>query len=448
MPSQRPLTAEEVHRLTPPDRNRFADLLRVISIIVVVIGHWLIAVVAVSDGEWVTGRLLEFVPATRWATWVFQVMPLFFFVGGYANAASWSATAGRDVPWAVWVRRRSRRLLRPVVPLLALWVPLAVLLGLAGVPGELLQLGTQVAFIPAWFLAAYVLVVAAARATFAAHRRWGLGALAGLVAVAIAVDAAHLSGVPVVGYTNFFWVWVAVHQLGYFWYDSRLPGSFGGPGLAIGGYAVLAVLTTVGGYPVAMIGVEPGQRSNNSPTSIALFVLGVAQFGVVAAVRDPVERWLRHSRAWAWVVAAGAVAMTVYLWHQTALVVVAALTIPTGIWPETGVADLRWWSLRPLWLVLCGLVLVVLVRVFARFERVGEPRSRSGRVRAAVGVVATTAGIGLLLAGGLYDPAQTAGMPLTALGLLFAGLGALGVIRNHPAAELRTAEPTEQVTGP
>ena len=426
------LTAQRIHELTPADRNRFADLLRLASIVVVVLGHWLIAVVLVVDGEWVVGRLLEFVPGVRWATWVFQVMPVFFFVGGYANAASWDAAAARATPWAVWVRRRARRLLRPVLPLLALWIPAGVVLGLLGVPGELLKLGTQAAFIPAWFLAAYLLVVAAAPATFTAHRRFGLGAVAALAAIAVAVDVAHFSGVPLIGYTNFFWVWAAVHQLGYFWHDARLPTQAAAVALALAGYALLVVLTSVGGYPVAMVGIEPGERSNNSPTSVALLVLGIAQFGLVAAVRAPVERWLARSRAWAVVVVGGAAAMTVYLWHQTALVVVAALTVPTGLWPAVDAIDARWWLLRPLWLALCGAVLYALVRVFGRFERVGGSRARPGRLRAGLGLAATSAGIGFLLVGGLHDPSRTAGIPLTALGVLLAGLGALGVIRNHP----------------
>jgi peptidoglycan/LPS O-acetylase OafA/YrhL len=75
---------------TPSDRDRYADFLRVVSIGLVVLGHWLAAVVLVRDGELVTGRLHAFVPGTQWATWVFQVMPVFFIVGGFVNARSWS----------------------------------------------------------------------------------------------------------------------------------------------------------------------------------------------------------------------------------------------------------------------------------------------------------------------------------------------------------------------
>jgi fucose 4-O-acetylase-like acetyltransferase len=102
-----------------------SQLLRLGSILMVVIGHWMVAAVYIRDGEWVTGQVLAFVPETQWLTFIWQVMPLFFFVGGYANAAAYRSARRRGVTWADWVRGRARRLLRPVVPLVVLWIPVA-----------------------------------------------------------------------------------------------------------------------------------------------------------------------------------------------------------------------------------------------------------------------------------------------------------------------------------
>ena len=107
---------------TPTTRNRVVDLLRVGAICVVVLGHWLIAAVVVRDGELVPGHLLELASWTHPLTWVAQVMPVFFLVGGYANALSWRSARGRDVTYAGWLRTRLRRLLVPVVPLLVVWL--------------------------------------------------------------------------------------------------------------------------------------------------------------------------------------------------------------------------------------------------------------------------------------------------------------------------------------
>ena len=73
---------------TPPRRNRYVDLLRAVSILFVVIGHWLIATLYYVDGELEPGHLLETYPGMHWLTWIFQVMPIFFIVGGYSNGVS------------------------------------------------------------------------------------------------------------------------------------------------------------------------------------------------------------------------------------------------------------------------------------------------------------------------------------------------------------------------
>ena len=428
------LTAAQIDELTPLNRNRYADLLRLGSIVVVVLGHWLVAVVVRDDGALDAGTLLARVPATQWLTWIFQVMPLFFFVGGYANAAAWRSARSRGLGWADWLRGRARRLLRPVLPLLALWIPLAAALGWLGVPSDLLQLGSQAAFIPAWFLSAYLLVVALVPLTWRLHARYGVAALAVMVAVAALVDVAHDAGVPLIGWANFLWVWAAIHQLGYFWYEQRLPHRRAAAvALALGGLLALVALTRWGGYPLSLVGTGVDERSNNSPPTVALVALAMMQIGAILALRAPVERWLARPRVWARVVMGGSVAMTVYLWHMTAMVLVVALTHPTRIWPVTSEVNALWWLLRPLWFALLAAALAGLVMVFARFERSGHPRPRPGRIRAAVGLVATTAGIGLLVAGGLHDPSATGNVPLAALGILAVGLGALGVLRN-PAA--------------
>ena len=63
---------------TPTGRDRYVDFLRLFSIAVVVLGHWLMAVVIVRDGEVVIDHLLVAAPRMQLVTWVLQVMPVFF----------------------------------------------------------------------------------------------------------------------------------------------------------------------------------------------------------------------------------------------------------------------------------------------------------------------------------------------------------------------------------
>lgn len=435
------LTASDIDAATPPQRNRYADALRLLSILVVVYGHWLLAVVTVRDEQLEAVNLLTVEDWTHWLTWVFQVMPLFFFVGGYANAAAYRSARARQASWAEWVRGRARRLLRPVLPLIVLWVPVGGAMAWLGFDGELVQFASQVAIVPVWFLAAYLVVCVVVPVTYPLHERSALGTVAGLVLLALLVDRLHLLGVPVIGWSNFLWIWGAIHQLGYLWHDgdrdaataagaSRLPRSVGGAlALAAAGYGTLLVLTLLAEYPVSMVGVDGATRSNNTPPSIALLALAVGQIGVVLALRGPATRLLARPRVWAVVVMLGSLTMTVYLWHMTAMVAVAAALIPTGLWPLRETVDAAWWATRPLWWLACTLALAAIVPVFGRFERAGAPRPRSSAIRAGAGAAFATAGIGLLVFGGLHLPGTATGVPWIPLGMLVLGLGWLGVLR-------------------
>ena len=459
------LTPADIDARTPAGRNRYADALRLASILIVIYGHWLLAVITVRDEQLQAANLLTLQDWTHWLTWIFQVMPLFFWVGGYANAAAIRSARARGTGWADWVRGRARRLLRPILPLVVLWIPVAGALAVLGVSRNLLQFGTQVVIVPVWFLAAYLLVCTAVPITYRLHERYGWLVLAGFVVIAGIVDLLHNAGVPIVGWSNFLWVWGAVHQAGYLWHDSdrvakgeqdvsgRLPRA-PGPSLllAVAGYGALLLLTQVGEYPLSMVGVDGATRSNNSPPSIALLALGTGQIGLALALRGPIERWLQRPRVWATVAMTGSFTMTLYLWHMTAMAIVAAALIPTGVWPRRETVDASWWFERPWWWLACSVTLAALVPLFGRFEHAGAPRSRPSAIRAGVGVVLATAGLGLLVFGGLHRPDTATGVPWIELGMLVAGLGALGVLRkpgrpDHLPAPGGAAEPLE-VTPP
>ena len=83
--------ATEMAAKTPAERNRYVDFLRSISILAVIIGHWMIATAYIVDGEMNAGHLLAGRPQLHWLTWLFQVMPIFFIVGGYSNAVGQQA---------------------------------------------------------------------------------------------------------------------------------------------------------------------------------------------------------------------------------------------------------------------------------------------------------------------------------------------------------------------
>ena len=424
--------ARELADLTPETRNRYVDFLRAASIAVVVIGHWLAAAPVVDGGELTLSDMLHTAPWTQWLTWIFQVMPVFFIVGGYSNAASWEAARGSGQSYAAWADTRLRRLIGPVVPLLIVWTLLALGARWLGVSPGLVRVASQVAFIPTWFLAVYVLVVVAAPATHWAWRRFGLASFWGFALGAVIVDAvAFIGDLPQLRWANYAFVWLGVHQLGYLW----RAGGFGEPGRALlwaaGGLALLVALVVGASYPVSMITVPGEEVSNSRPPTLALLALGVFQGGLLLALERPARHWLRGARLWTATVLVNASIMSLYLWHMTALVVLIGLMNLAGgfgLGLEPGTSS--WWLSRPLWIATLALVLAPLLMIFTRFERGRDrPGSAPAAWRPVAGALMMCAGLALLALGGIGADAAP-GVRVGVVALAFAGVL---LIRGLPA---------------
>lgn len=420
--------AEKLAVETPSDRNRYVDLLRALSIIVVVFGHWLVAAPEFINGEVRIGHALTDIPWTRGLTWLLQVMPVFFFVGGYSNALGLRGARRRSVPFAQWLRDRLRRLVIPVLPVLALWAPAAWLAVTSGVDSELVKVGSQAALVPVWFLATYILIVALAPWTLRLWERFGWSAFAGLVAAAALVDVLYLGfDVGAVRWLNYVFVWNAVHLLGYAWADGRISDMRQRISIAGGGFAALATLIIVGPYPVSMVGFAGSTVTNSNPPKVTLIALGVFQFGLAMVAERTANRRLTRTSTWAKVVAVNGSIMTLYLWHLTAMVaVVGALLLAGGFGLGVPVGTATWWLTRPLWLALMTVMVVPFIVAFGKFER-PRPDNRPAPPlwKPVTATLAACAGLGLLAAGGIAD---TDGLNIVALLLPLAGVVAGGVI--------------------
>ena len=397
------LSPAAVAAATPASRNRVVDLLRVAALTVVVLGHWLVAAVVVRDGRLDAGAVLDRASWTHPLTWVFQVMPVFFLVGGYANGLSWRGARSRDVSWPEWLRGRLRRLLVPVVPLLLFWVGLLVVADAAGVDRASLRTASQVALVPTWFLAAYVVVCALAPLTLRLWERFGWASVVGGLLVGGLVDVVSLTVGPWwVGFANYVVVWGAVHQLGYAWLDGRLGGTGRRLGLAAVGLVGLVALVWAGPYPVSMIGLDGAAVNNSYPTRVTLGFLGLLQGGIVLALEPVLQRAMSGARAWTVVVVLGRRMMSVYLWHLTVMVLVIGGSlllggVGLGAEPLTG----AWWATRPLWWLVLGTLTAGVVALVGRFEDVRRVTGSVAAWRPVAATVLGCGGLGVMAARGL-----------------------------------------------
>jgi hypothetical protein len=359
----------------PTGRNRYVDLLRLVAIVVVVLGHWLNTTIRIEDGYPVGESALETVGSMRWLTLLLQIMPLFFLAGGYAAAASWTSWQRRGGGWAGWVYGRFERLLRPTSWYVATMTTGAVVAWLLGAkPSVLDQAGWGVA-LQLWFLAAYLPLLVLAAPILAAWNRFGWGAFAGAIAAVAVLDVlGRVVDVTGVRWLSLLIVPAAGFLLGMAWRDGALAARWVPVTMLVAGVALLLGLIHGFGYPPWMIGVPGEPPANTNPPNLALVAYASAQLGIVLLLEPPARRLMQRPKAWAVVARGNSVIMSLYLWHMVPVLIVAALIavlgLPTG--PTSG--TLAWWLLRIVWYAVLGLLLAGVIRVVARFERSGPPR--------------------------------------------------------------------------
>ncbi|MFE9690767.1 acyltransferase [Micromonospora sp. NPDC005806] len=444
---------------TPAGRERYVDLLRALAITMVVLGHWAVTVIGHDRAGHPTGHsALGDLPWAWPLTWVAQVMPVFFLVGGYANAASLTTRRHRGGNATGWLIDRSARLVRPTTALLVVLAVGAAVASLRGANPVEVRTVVWFATIPLWFLVAYLIVVPLTPPMYALHRRFGLAVPVVLVGLVALGDLGRLLGPAGLATGNYLFGWLAVHQLGFAWYDARSPDNprrrrlplsrRAGATLLAVGLAALVLLTVVGPYPVVLLNV-PGERLDNAaPPSLALLAAATAQLGLILLLRGPAGRWLRRRGPWQAVIAVNTVVLTVFLWHLTAAVLLVGLLDALGVLPTPRVGSAAWWAWRIPWLLALAVILAALVAIFgpieARSRRSAPPAdARRGpesargspgwsRVRTALAVAGYTGIVAGLLLNSLTRKAapEPLGLPAPALVAYLAGAGALRLLRS------------------
>lgn len=301
----------EVEARTPPDRDRAIDVIRIAALIGVVVGHTVMATSTVRDDVFIWSNLLTASPVFQALTWLFQVMPLFFFAGVAASVQSWEPGSS----WGNWLLRRCTRLYRPVFYYLGFWaaalvvlypvLPVHVYRPVAGISIQLL-----------WFLGAYVLVLAAvpvlARITTTGRFVAAAVVAYGVIAVVdlIRIDADRWSAL---GYLNLIvWLIPGIFGVGY-----RRGLLSARAGLAVGAavFAVNVALLVWGPYELSLVGLETQQLRNMFPPTLLLAGHAIMLCALAIAAAPTITRWAHRPRAWWLTVIGNSGAMTLYLWH-------------------------------------------------------------------------------------------------------------------------------------
>jgi hypothetical protein len=384
---------------TGADRNPYADFLRAFSLLVVILWHWCFTILVWGDqGPYATSPL-GFSSGLWILTWLLQVLPVFFAIGGYVHLKAWERSAARGETLWHFAVRQARAMALPSAALLVTWIVLGIVVGAVF---DLDWMGRAVLMVvsPLWFVATYLALIVLMPVTVWLHRRYDTLVLVVLAGLAVVVDLLRFRyQVPGVEWVNMLFVWGFAFQLGYSY--GRFSGADSAPLLpdgrrdwahqstqsrqwarlfTAGGLFGLIGLVFSGLYPGSMVGV-PGQGSNMAPPTVCILALTVFQLGVTELIRPTVVRALGRGGWFARVTAVfTAFALPLFLFHTTGMALSRAIEWSIlGTRVEAVAPTLTWWLLRPVAVIgplLCTLPVIYL------FGRYGHRRSRdqlSGR---------------------------------------------------------------------
>ncbi|MGW1894598.1 acyltransferase family protein [Streptomyces sp. NPDC002004] len=335
---------------TPAGRDRAVDTLRVLAITGVVLGHWLVSgIVLQAGGHLVGDSPLHHMPGLAPVSWVLQPLAVFFFVGGRVAARSHAAARAAGTGYRAWLGRRMARLLRPVGALAATWGLVWAGLVAGGVAHETIHTLMWLALSPLWFLAVYAALTAVTPLVYRHGLRTAVAA--GLVVACLDGARAVFGDDGAAGTLRLLNVpagWLVPYALGAAWACGHFARRRQAAALLVGGACAMAVLVLWCGYPASMVGVPDATLSNLDPPSAAAVAFGLAQCGGALLLTGPLRRLTGQpgteaSRSrrpgarragpaqflWAAVALLNMSAITVFLWHQTAMM--ATTLVPLGL---------------------------------------------------------------------------------------------------------------------
>ncbi|MET9833818.1 acyltransferase [Streptomyces sp. NPDC006385] len=364
---------------TPAGRDRAVDALRAFAILGVVLGHWLVTALVADGGTGLrTASPLHHMPWLAPVSWVFQTLAVFFLVGGHVATRGHASARARGTTYGQWLTSRLSRLFKPVAVVLTLWTVTSVLLLLSGTDPDTIRTLVKLALSPLWFLLVFAALTAATPLLLRLNPLWPL-------AVVLHVDLLRFGlGAPAwLGWVNVAAGWLVPYTLGAAWTRGELERRRAGWILLTGGATVTAALVAGAGYPASMVGVPGAGVSNLDPPTLAAVTFGLAQCGLALLLREPLRRAMRRPLAWAAVALLNLSAMTVFLWHQTALMATTATALTAGHLPglHTVPDHLGWVAARLAWLPLFTGALALCWTAFRPYEQgPRRPRNRSSRV--------------------------------------------------------------------
>ncbi len=331
--------------------------------LIVIAWHWCFTIILwKSDGPHATNPI-GFTDGMWTITWLLQVMPLFFYVGGFSNLVAWRKKESTGGALSTFVWGRVKQLAIPSIALAGTWAVLGAL-AVWRFNVNWAAKGVILVISPLWFIVAYMLIIALFPIFLWLHEKADVLVLVWLGGLAWLVDVTRFKhGMNGLGFTNMVLVWGFCHQLGFYYELIVAGGKRMAWILMSAGLFALVALVYAGTYPGSMVGVPGDKFSNMGPPTMCIVALVLFQAGVAALLRPWVVKRLTERERWAsFSDLMSRFSMPLFLFHTTGLVLALYIGTRLGFYQKRQ-PDAKWWLFRPVSFVgplLCTMPVICL----------------------------------------------------------------------------------------
>lgn len=366
-PSPSPTTV----RFADLRRDRVADLVRIVSLGVVIVWHSTLSLFnRTNSGELTMPNPVGDYRGLWLITWVLQVMPLFFVVSGAVNADAWDRYRRRGGTARGFAIHRVARFAAPLSALLGVSI-VAEAFWRAAFHASFLQ-RYQVLLVPLWTLGLLIAYAPITPLLARAWRHWGatstVAGIAGVVLSDLVRFRAGGAATHVAEVVSTLGVWLVAYQLGWVYRAAVRSGDRQtGRIFTLVGIVGLVVSTNIGVYPRPMVATTTDAMSNLLPTTVPIMMLALFQCGLLLLLRPTLAAWCDRDRVRNLIDRLGAHALPAYLFHMVAVLVVVCAAESCGV-RLSGHPSATWWLTRPIWLAI---VAAVLVPILGGIKRLG-----------------------------------------------------------------------------
>ena len=312
-------------RNTSISRERYIDLLKVISIFVVIFSTDFFLNFESSGYEILINNESTSNSGMSIASWYLNGLAVFFFCNGFSNSIAWYSNTGRDGSVWEFLANRINSILGPMLVLIIIG-SFSIHYSIANklVPeyfvtsNDSLHPTAEFLLWPLWLVSIYLVVLMFSPITAYFHKKSSIMSILFLLVVFLFIDLFNFSGTYLfIKYLNYLFFWLFIHQLGYFYADGtiqqiKLNYFFL---LSIFAYLSLYIISTEYSTLDSISNFRLTMETNEDPPTLLMLLSSVGSISFVLLFRNYGERVLKNIYIWSVVSVLNAHLYTYFLWH-------------------------------------------------------------------------------------------------------------------------------------